>query len=105
MGLRSKKFRYTKGIVSAVVPVYNGASYLPHILDSILAQTYPQIEMILVDDGSRDETISVAEGYRGRFAAKGYDYRIVQASHRNASAAINQGLPYVTGQALVRKTR
>ena len=101
MNLQNQKFNYIKGRVSAVVPVYNGASHLPNILDSILEQTYPQIEMILVDDGSSDGTISVAESYRARFAAKGYDYRIVRASHKNASAAINQALPYVTGEYLI----
>ena len=71
------------------------------MLDSVLSQTYPGIEMILADDGSADATLQVAEGYRERFAARGYAYRIVQASHRNASAAINAGLPYVTGEYLI----
>ena len=54
--------------------------------------------MILVDDGSADNTVEVAESYRGRFAAKGYEYHIIRAAHKNASAAINQGLPHVTGE-------
>lgn len=93
--------KYIKGRVSAVVPVYNGELYLTHILDSILAQTYPQIEMILVDDGSDDRTLQIAEGYREAFAMRGYDYHIICAEHRNASAAINRGLPYVTGEFLI----
>lgn len=90
-----------KDRVSAVVPVYNGELYLSHILDSILGQTYPQIEMILVDDGSNDKTLQVAESYRDAFAAKGYVYHIIKAEHKNASAAINCGLPYVTGEYLI----
>lgn len=101
MNLQNQKINYIKGRVSAVVPVYNGEEYLSHILDSILEQTYPQIEMILADDGSSDGTLSVAESYRERFAARGYDYRIVQADHKSASAAINHGLPYVTGEYLI----
>ena len=90
-----------KNRVSAVIPVYNGEKYLSHILASILDQTYQQIEIILVDDGSSDGTLQLAEDYRGDFAARGYDYRIIRAEHKNASAAINRGLPYVTGEYLI----
>lgn len=96
-----KNFVYIKGRVSAVVPVYNGEKHLSHILDSILAQTYPQIELILVDDGSNDGTIAVAESYREKFAIRGYEYHVVQTNHKNASAAVNHGLPYVTGEYLI----
>ena len=44
MNLYNENANYIKDKVSAVVPVYNGELFLPHILDSILAQTYPQIE-------------------------------------------------------------
>lgn len=90
-----------KGRVSVVTPVWNGEYHLSAMLDSVLAQTYPDIEMILVDDGSTDGTVPVAEGYSEKFAAKGYGYRIVRTAHKNASAAINKGLPYVTGEYLV----
>lgn len=89
------------GKVSIVTPVYNGESYLAGMLDSVLEQTYPDVEMILVDDGSEDGTLAVAESYQEKFAAKGYAYRIVRASHVNASGAVNRGLPYVTGEYLI----
>lgn len=92
---------FCKGRVSIVTPVYNGEFHLSRMLDSILVQTYKQIEMILVDDGSTDRTIEIAESYNGKFVEKGYGYRIVRASHKCASAAINQGLPYVTGEYLI----
>ena len=85
--------KFSTGKVSVVTPVYNGESHLAGMLDSVLAQTYPDIEMILVDDGSSDGTLQVAEGYREKFTARGYAYRIVAAEHRNASAAVNAGLP------------
>lgn len=93
--------KFCKGKVSVVTPVYNGEQHLAGMLDSVLAQTYPDIEMILVDDGSSDRTLAVAEGYREKFAARGYGYRIVAAEHGNASAAVNKGLPYVTGEYLI----
>lgn len=93
--------KFEKGKVSIVTPVFNGAAYLPQMLDSVLSQTYGQVEMILVDDGSTDETVQVAEHYRSKFAARGYDYRIVRAVHQNASAALNCGFPYVRGEFLI----
>lgn len=92
---------FIPGKVSVVTPVYNGALFLPHLLNSVLAQTYPDIEMILVDDGSTDNTISVAKTYPERFLKKGYTLRIVKSTHKNASAAINKGLCFVTGEFLI----
>ncbi|MCI8327188.1 MAG: glycosyltransferase family 2 protein [Lachnospiraceae bacterium] len=89
------------GKVSAVIPVYNGEDHLSGILNSLLRQTYPYIEVILADDGSTDGTISVAESYIEKFQNRGYEYQIVRAIHKNASAAINQGLFYVTGEYLI----
>lgn len=93
--------RFIEEKVSVVTPVFNGEFYLPEMLESVLRQTYPQMEIILVDDGSTDGTILVAERYRERFARRGYDYHIIHSCHKNASAAINQGLPYVTGEYLI----
>ena len=93
--------RLIENKVSAVIPVFNGELYLSSILDSILTQTYPWIEIILVDDGSTDRTVQVAESYREKFILRGYEYCVVQSKHKNASAAINNGLPYVTGEYLI----
>lgn len=93
--------RGVEGRVSVVTPVYNGAGHVGRLLESVLAQTWDEVEMILVDDGSEDATVAVAEGYRERFRARGYRFEIVAAEHRNASAAINRGLPLVTGEFLI----
>lgn len=90
-----------EGLVSIVTPVYNGAGHLAGLLDSVLAQTYPHIELILADDGSTDGTLEVAEGCRGQFEARGYGFRAVPGPHKNASAAISRGLPYVAGEFLI----
>lgn len=92
---------FQKGRVSVVTPVYNGESHLRRMLDSVLEQTCQQVEMILVDDGSADGTVRIAEGYLEKFVRRGYDFRIVKAEHKNASAAINQGLLLVTGEYLI----
>lgn len=93
--------KFIKDKVSAVIPVFNGELHLSPMLDSVLEQTYPFMEIILVDDGSTDKTLEVAESYREKFDSKGYGYRIVQSEHRNASAALNRGFPYVTGEYLI----
>ena len=49
--------------VSVVVPIYNVAEYLPKCIESILAQTYPDYELILVNDGSKDNSPEIAEDY------------------------------------------
>lgn len=90
-----------EGLVSCVTPVYNGENYLGGMLDSLLEQTYPNVELILVDDGSTDRTLELAEGYLARFAQKGYDCRIIHAPHQNASAALNRGLALVRGEYLI----
>lgn len=90
-----------KDRVSVVIPVFNGEIYLSEMLESVLAQTYSQVEVILVDDGSTDDTVAIAESFCEGFKERGYGYRIVKAGHRNASAAINCGLPYVTGEYLI----
>jgi GT2 family glycosyltransferase len=53
-------------LVSILVPCYNGADFLREALDSILSQTYPNIEVLLLDDASTDATAQVAAEYAGR---------------------------------------
>ncbi len=51
-------------LVSFLVPVYNVEEYLPKCLDSLLAQTWPEIEIVLVNDGSTDNSLKIAEEYQ-----------------------------------------
>jgi glycosyltransferase involved in cell wall biosynthesis len=57
----------TAWLVTIVIPVYNGARYLRETIDSVLEQDYPHIELIVLDDGSTDETIGILEGYKDQF--------------------------------------
>ena len=52
-------------LISIVIPVYNGSNYLSEAIDSALSQTYPNVEIIVVNDGSRDNgaTAAVAQAY------------------------------------------
>lgn len=89
------------GLVSCVTPVYNGEKYIGAMLDSLLGQTYPYMEVILVDDGSTDGTLKIAESYREKFIERKFGYQVVRAVHKNASAAINQGLMLAVGEYLI----
>lgn len=83
-----------KGLVSIVTPVYNGAKYVCETIDSVLRQTYANWEMIVVDDGSKDNSAEIINEYVRR------DKRIVllrQANGGSASAR-NNGIRNAKGQ-------
>ena len=50
-------------LISVIVPTYNGGKYLAEALESILTQTYRPIEIIIVDDGSTDNSAQIASNY------------------------------------------
>lgn len=82
--------------ISIVVPVYNASAYLSQTIDSILGQTYKAFELILVDDGSTDESGSICDNY------KETDERIKVWHNTNAgpSAARNFGIEKAQGEYL-----
>lgn len=51
--------------ISVIIPIYNTATYLPRCLDSVLNNTYRNLEVICVDDGSTDGSADIAESYAG----------------------------------------
>jgi teichuronic acid biosynthesis glycosyltransferase TuaG len=79
-------------LVSVCVPAYQAARFIGQALDSILAQTYPRIEVIVVDDGSTDDTPAVVARYRDR----GVRYRRLERN-RGGYAATNVGLALARG--------
>jgi glycosyltransferase involved in cell wall biosynthesis len=81
-------------LVSVVIPTYNRAAILPEAVDSVLAQTHACVEIVIVDDGSRDAT---AEVVRARY---GHDPRVRYFHQPNGgvSAARNHGLRQVRGE-------
>ena len=84
-------------LVSILTPMYNTEKYVHRLLDSVLAQDYPAIEMVVVDDGSTDGSRAVVDSYAGRFAAKGYTLRCFHQPNSGQSVAIKNGLQRVTG--------
>lgn len=81
-------------LVSVIVPVYNIAAYLPTCIDSILAQTYERFELLLIDDGSTDESGSICD----RYAAKDSRVRVVHQINSGISVVRNTGLDLAQGE-------
>lgn len=87
--------------VSIVTPCYNSEKFIKAYLQSILNQTYTNLEVILVDDGSTDNTALFIEEYRDYFEEKRIVYHYLYQNHCNQACAINYGLKYVTGDYLI----
>lgn len=77
--------------ISAIIPVYNGARYLGQAIESVLAQTRPADEVIVVDDGSEDGSAEVALSF-------GPAIRPVRMKHAGGSAATNRGVSEARGR-------
>jgi glycosyltransferase involved in cell wall biosynthesis len=78
---------------SIIVPIYNAEQYLPDCLRGIQAQTCPDFEVNLVDDGSSDGSLRVLDNY----IADDVRFHIYHLEHRGVSSARNVGLKYATG--------
>ena len=76
--------------VSVILPVHNGASTIARALSSVFAQSFTDYEIVVVDDGSTDETASVLAGYDR--------IRVISQSNRGVSAARNAGLRAARGE-------
>jgi len=81
-------------LVSIIIPVYNTAPYLEQCLESIIHQTYENIEVILVDDGSTDESGAICE----RYARQDNRIQVVHKSNGGQSSARNVALDMMTGE-------
>lgn len=81
-------------MISIIVPIYNAADYLKACIESLLHQTEQTLQIILVDDGSTDDSLSIAQAY-----AKNDDRILVlQQIHAGQSAARNLGLKHAAGE-------
>jgi glycosyltransferase involved in cell wall biosynthesis len=78
-------------LISCIVPVFNGERYLRETLDSMLAQTYQPIEIIVVDDGSTDGTAHVLASYGNRVCS-------LRQDNAGTAAARNMGLNAMQGE-------
>ena len=90
----------TPDLVSIVIPTYNRSVLLSETLDAILAQTYRPLEIIVVDDGSADETVSRVNAYR-ESGGEDVSIQLIQQDHGGGCAARNRGAQETTGEFIV----
>ena len=80
--------------LSVLVPVYNVERFLPRCLESLEAQTLPEIEVLLIDDGSTDGSGEICDAY----AAKDARFRVIHQENRGLSAVRNRSLEEAAGE-------
>lgn len=83
----------TNPLVSIIAPIYNVERYLPRCVDSLLCQTYSNLEIILVDDGSPDSCGQICEEY----ASRDNRVKVVHKENGGVSSARNMGLAVASG--------
>jgi glycosyltransferase involved in cell wall biosynthesis len=76
-------------LVSVIIPVYNGEAFLAEAIESVIAQTYQPIEIVVVDDGSTDESAEVAQAYK--------EVQYIYQENSGVAAARNTGLSATKG--------
>ncbi|HEW8463551.1 TPA: glycosyltransferase family 2 protein [Streptococcus pneumoniae] len=82
--------------VSVIIPVYNVEKYLRRCLDSVVNQTYKDIEVILVNDDSPDNSKEICEEYVAKYS----NIQLINQKNAGLGAARNTGLQYITGNAV-----
>ena len=80
-------------MISIVIPVYNVAAYLPQCLDSLVNQTYRDLEIICVNDGSKDNSLEILQQY----ASQDSRIRIISRENRGIAASRNEALAQAQG--------
>ena len=81
-------------LISVIVPIYQVEKYLEQCLDSILNQTYRQLEIILIDDGSTDRCGDICD----RYASQDSRIKVIHQTNQGLSAARNAGMDMATGE-------
>ena len=87
-------------LVSLITPGWNGKHFVHRLLDSILMQTYKNIEYIYVDDGSTDGSREIVLSYQEKFKERGIDFQYIWKENGGVSTAIEEGLKHVKGEFL-----
>ena len=85
-------------LVSIITVCYNSEKTIRRTLESVLEQTYHNIEYIIVDGKSSDGTLDIVEAFREKFDRKGYSFRVVSEKDNGIYDAMNKGIGLATGQ-------
>lgn len=87
-------------LVSIITPCYNGEQFIHRYFESILSQTYTNIELIFINDGSNDRTEEIALSYKARLEEKGIKFTYIYQENAGQAVAVNRGLKLFNGDYL-----
>lgn len=90
-----------KPLVSVIIPCHNSSAYIFRLLDSLLGQTYPNMEIYAVDNDSIDNTADIIKAYIPKFEKKGYSAYYIHQDDLGPSAAMQTGFKYIRGEYLI----
>jgi cellulose synthase/poly-beta-1,6-N-acetylglucosamine synthase-like glycosyltransferase len=93
---QSHPFRYSKKI-SVIIPAYNEEKVIRTSITSVLRQSYPYIELIVVDDGSKDRTYSIAKGFERHYKGT-KSIKVIHQHNQGKANAINTGIRHCSGE-------
>lgn len=85
---------YGYGVISIVTPMYNGGRFVAQTIESVLAQTYPHWEMLIVDDGSKDDSPEIV----GAYSARDPRIKLIRQPNSGSAAARNNALRRARGR-------
>ena len=89
-----------KPLVSIITPCYNGENFVHRYFESILKQTYNNVEIIFINDGSTDRTEKIALSYKKQIEEKGYSFHYIYQENAGQASAVNKGLKIFKGEYL-----
>ena len=84
--------------VSVVTVAYNSEKTIAKTIESVLNQTYLEIEYLIIDGASKDRTVQIAKSYQKQFDDKGYTYRIISEPDCGMYDALNKGVALAQGE-------
>ena len=99
MNLDEMESRNTNTLISVVIPVFNRSNLIVSAMDSVVSQTYRPIELVVVDDGSTDDTLTVLDQWqRSLVKGSGIQIKVVRQKNSGANAARNKGIVEASGE-------
>lgn len=84
--------------VTVITVCYNSSATIGRTIESVLGQTWPEVEYLIIDGNSKDNTVAICESYRESFDKKGYEYHIVSEPDKGIYDAMNKGVFRATGE-------
>lgn len=93
-----REMKKTDILFSAITICYNSESVIRKTIESVLNQTYPNIEYIIIDGDSTDRTVEIAKEYTADFINKGYSYKIYSEKDNGIYDGMNKGINRATGK-------